>query len=173
LKRESQSKKDRFPAWEQDQAIREEAAVSGQGRPASVTQEYEPFATEAPSLQESVVMRNAIKSLERRGVPHDHMEEVLNEKAPGPRPRVKALVAEAKADFETRQRKAVQMSDPITRDDPDYNRARRFITLGVQVGVNLAVEAGLEITACKAAAVDVAAFLIKWSRTRRRHQRQR
>ncbi len=56
------------------------------------------------------------------------------------------------------------MSDPITRADPDYNRARRFITLGVQEGVNLAVEAGLEITACKAAAVDVAAFLIKWSK---------
>jgi len=46
--------------------------------------------------------------------------------------------------------------------DEAYNRARRFLTLGIQEAVNLATEAGLEFTTIKAAALDVGAFLLKF-----------
>jgi len=56
------------------------------------------------------------------------------------------------------------VNDPITSVDPSYDWARRFLTLGIQEAVKLADEVGIEMTAIKAAAVDVAAFLHKWSK---------
>ena len=112
--RKLQSKTPRPTAGELDQGLREEAAAGNSRAPAGIfgpaTQEFEPFASEGPSLQELGSLRKAIALGERYGKSYEMIEEELSNhpsNRPELKPWIKAEVDKARRAAEAAARRAM------------------------------------------------------------------